>query len=62
MSITAAKSATTPIPVQLSDTECPAGIFPHLSMPTRGPTCTLGDHRVLNLLLWVLYTGLPWKC
>jgi len=62
MSITAAKSATTPIPVQLSETECTACIFPHLSMPTRGPTCKLGYHRVFHLILWVLYTGMPWKC
>jgi len=54
--------ATTPIPVQLSELECTACIFPHLSMPKRGPKCKLGYHRVLNLILWVLYTGMPWKC
>src|SRR6266581_4308950 len=32
MSITAAKPATTPIPVQLSETEFTAFILPHLSM------------------------------
>src|SRR6059036_1307985 len=62
MSITAAKSATTPIPVQLSETEFTAFIFPHLSMPKRGPKCKLGYHRVFNLILWVLYTGMQWKC
>jgi transposase len=36
-------------------------IWPHLSRPERGPTCQLGDHRVFNLILWVLYTGTPWK-
>src|SRR6059036_3098161 len=61
MSITAAKSATTPIPVQLSETEFTAFIFPHLSMPKRGPKCKLGYHRVFNLILWVLYTGMQWK-
>jgi hypothetical protein len=30
-------------------------------MPLRGPTCTLGYQRAFNLILWVLYTGLPWK-
>jgi hypothetical protein len=45
MSITAAKPATTPIPVQLSETEFTAFIFPHLSMPKWGPRCGL-DHRV----------------
>jgi len=54
--------ATTPIPVQLSELEFTACIFPHLSMPKRGPQCKLGDHRVFNLILWVLYTGMPWKC
>ena len=54
--------ATTPIPVQLSELEFTACIFPHLSMPTRGPKCKLGYHRVFNLILWVLYTGMPWKC
>src|SRR2546422_2567001 len=62
MSITAAKSATTPIPVQLSETEFTAFILPHLSMPKRGPKCKLGYHRVFNLILWVLYTGMQWKC
>ena len=30
-------------------------------MPKRGPKCTLGDHRLLNLIWWVRYTGMPWK-
>src|SRR4029450_1246140 len=62
MSITAVKPATTPIPVQLSETEFAAFIFPHLSMPRRGPKCKLGYPRVFNLILWVLYTGMQWKC
>src|SRR6266581_1722647 len=61
MSITAAKPATTPIPVQLSETEFTAFILPHLSMPKRGPKCKLGYYRVFNLILWVLYTGMQWK-
>ena len=31
-------------------------------MPRRGPKCKLGYHRVFNLILWVLYTGMQWKC
>ena len=62
MSTIAAKPATTPIPVQLSDSEFTAFIFPHLSMPKRGPKCKLGYHRVFNLILWLLYTGMQWKC
>ena len=62
MSITAAKPATTPIPVQLSEPEFTACILPHLSMPKRGPQCKLGYYRVFNLILWVLYTGMQWKC
>src|SRR5213594_1509450 len=62
MSITAAKPATTPIPVQLSATEFTAFLLPHLSMPKRGPRCKLGYYRVFNLILWVLYTGMQWKC
>src|SRR3982751_1920416 len=54
--------ATTPIPVQLSEPEFLAFIFPHLSMPKRGPKCKLGYYRVFNLILWVLYTGMQWKC
>ena len=54
--------ATTPIPVQLSELDFIAFIFPHLSMPRRGPKCKLGYHRVFNLILWVLYTGMQWKC
>ena len=58
----AKKPATTPIPVQLSATEFHQFIFPHLSMPKRGPKCKLGSHRLFNLILWVLYTGMPWQC
>ena len=62
MSTTAPKPATTPIPVQLSAPEFETFILPHLSMPKRGPKCTLGYYRVFNLILWVLYTGMQWKC
>ena len=62
MSTTVQKPATTPIPVQLSETEFRAFILPHLSMPKRGPKCKFGYHRVFNLILWVLYTGMQWKC
>jgi transposase len=62
MSIPAQKPATTPIPVQLSENEFTACIFPHLSMPRRGPKCKLGYYRLFNLILWVLYTGMQWKC
>ena len=62
MSQTAAQPATTPIPVQLSEPEFTAFILPHLSMPKRGPKCKLGYHRVFNLILSVLCTGMQWKC
>ena len=62
MSTTTAPPATTPIPVQLSESEFDTFILPHLSMPKRGPKCKLGYHRVFNLILWVLYTGMQWKC
>src|SRR5712675_3217944 len=62
MSTTAPKPATTPIPVQLSEPEFEAFLLPHLSMPKRGPKCKLGYYRVFNLILWVLYTGMQWKC
>src|SRR5262250_1876432 len=61
MSITTAPPATTPIPVQLSEPEFEAFILPYLSMPKRGPKCKLGYHRVFNLILWVLHTGMQWK-
>jgi transposase len=62
MSTTAPKPATTPIPVQLSETAFEAFILPHLSLPKRAPKCKLGYYRVFNLILGVLYTGMPWKC
>jgi transposase len=62
MSITAAQPATTPIPVQLSETEFTTFLLPHLSLPKRGPKCKLGYYRVFNFILWVLYTGMQWKC
>jgi hypothetical protein len=58
MSITAAKPATTPIPVQLSETEFTTFILPHLSMPKRGPKCKLGYYRVFNL---ELVASFPWR-
>ena len=51
-----------PIPVQLSEAEFTEFILPHLSMSRRGPRSKLGYHRVFNLILWVLYTGMQWKC
>ena len=62
MSTTALQPATTPIPVQLSEPEFTAFILPYLSMPKRGPKCKLGYYRVFNLILWLLYTGMQWKC
>ena len=62
MSTTAPTPVTTPIPVQLSENECTALLLPHLAMPRRGPKCKLGYYRVFNLILWVLYTGMQWKC
>lgn len=62
MPMPAHKPATTPIPVQLSEAEFTEFILPHLSMPKRGPKCKLGYHHVFNLILWVLYTGMQWKC
>jgi len=61
MSTTAKNPAITPIPVQLSEPEFTACIFPHLSRPKRGPKCKLGYHCLFNLVLWVLYTGMQWK-
>src|ERR687895_639045 len=54
--------AIMPIPVQLSEHEFTECIFPHLSRPKRGPRCKIGYHRLFNLILWVLYTGMQWKC
>jgi hypothetical protein len=51
MSTRAKHAATTPIPVQLSAPEFHEFIFPHLSMPKRGPKCKLGYHHVFNLSL-----------
>jgi transposase len=62
MPTTSEKPVTTPIPVQLSASEFQQFIFPHLTIPKRGPKCKLGYHRVFNLILWVLYTGMPWTC
>jgi hypothetical protein len=51
MSTMAKNPEITPIPVQLSETEFTAFIFPHLSMPKRGPRCKIGYHRLFNLIL-----------
>ena len=57
-----AQPPMTPIPVQLSESEFTAFLLPHLSIPKRGPKCNLGYDRVFNLILWLLYTGMQWKC
>jgi transposase len=62
MRTTARNPYITPIPVQLAEPEFTEFIFPHLSMPKRGPRCKIGCHRLFNLILWVLYTGMQWKC
>src|SRR5689334_15984763 len=62
MSTMAPQPVTTSIPVQLSEPEFTAFILPHLSMPKRGPKCKLGYYRVFHFILWVLYTGMQWKC
>ena len=62
MSLSTQKPATTPIPAQLSENEFTTFILPHLSMPKRGPQYKLGYHRLFNLILSVLYTGMQWKC
>ena len=36
--------------------------LPHRSMPKRGPKGKLGYQRLFNLIVWVLYTGMQWKC
>jgi transposase len=48
--------------LRLSEPEFTAFISQHLSTPRRGPKCKLGYHCVFNLILWVLYTGMQWKC
>src|SRR3989442_6648534 len=58
----AKKPAATPIPVQLSDTEFHQFILPHLSVRKRGTKFKLDYHGMFKLILWVLYTGMQWKC
>ncbi len=62
MPTTSAQPVTTPMPVQLSAAASMPCLVPPLSMPKRGPQDTLGYHRVFNLIVWVLYTGMQWKC
>jgi hypothetical protein len=62
MRTTAKSPDSTPIPVQLSEPEFNQFIFPHLSMPKRGPKCKIGYHRLFNLILLVRYSGMQWKC
>jgi hypothetical protein len=59
MSTTAKNPDITPIPVQLSEPEFNEFIFPHLSMPKRGPTCKIGYHRLFNLILCRAFTSFP---
>src|SRR5437899_9701735 len=45
-----------------SGTKIPAFSICYHCSTKRGPQCKLGYHRVFHLILWVLYTGMPWKC
>jgi transposase len=62
MRMPAHKPATTPSPVRLSEAEFNQFILPHLAIPRRGSKCKLDYHRLFNLILWVLDTGMQWKC
>jgi len=62
MRTTAKPPDRTPIPLPWSAPEFTACLFPPLSMPQRGPRCTLGSPRLLHLSLGGLSTGMPWKC
>src|SRR5262249_40021128 len=55
---TAQPPATPPSPVPLSAPACTACIFPHLSLPKRGPQGTRGSSRGLHRILWGLDTGM----
>src|SRR6266852_958535 len=62
VSLTASRGERAAQNSQPVPTEFHEFILPHLSMPKRGPQCKLGSHRLFNLILWVLYTGMQWKC
>jgi transposase len=49
-------------PCPPSALECTAFLLPPLSMPKRGPKGKMGSYRVFHLILWVLSTGMQWKC
>jgi hypothetical protein len=50
------------MPVQRSAPEFEGCIVPHLAMPQRGLTCTLGSYRVFHLIVWGLSTGRQRQC
>jgi hypothetical protein len=58
----ATQLAPTPIPVQLSDSECTALHWLPLSMPKRGPQDKRGSRRVFHRMRWRRDTGMLWKC
>ena len=47
---------------QEAENACTACVFPHLSMLQHGPKCTLRPHWLFRLILWGLYTAMPWQC
>ena len=49
------------IPVRLSEPEFAQFIWPHLSLPKRGPTCKIGYHKAFNYILKILYHGTQWQ-
>src|ERR671917_146386 len=64
MNTTAKNADITPIPVQLSESEFTAFIFPHLSMPKRGPKCKIGVRRQCGASLGreeTRCTHTPWR-
>jgi transposase len=49
------------IPVQVDQKTFDRFILPHLSMPKRGPRCSVGYLNIFNYILKILYTGMQWK-
>lgn len=55
------KSENNSIPVKLTEEQFQKFIFPHLSVGSRGPGCSIPLFKVFNYILKVLYTGMQWN-
>lgn len=50
------------LPVKVSQSDFNQLIKPHLRRPKKGPEAKISYYKIFNYILFVLHTGIQWKC